>query len=525
MHIRSYISPKLISLFFAAVFIAAFTVALPTVLHAQFFGRNKVSYTAFDWQVLKTEHFDIYYYPEMKPLAERAAAYAEESYRFLENKFNQNISNRTPIIFYSSHLHFQQTNVTPGFIPEGVGGFFEFLKGRVVIPADGNLTQFKRVIRHELVHVFQYAKTIRVLKDHRQPPDRTLPLWLTEGHAEYWSGEVDTQSEMVIRDAVMNNYIVPLSQMQYIYGTYLMYKEGESICKFIAEKYGEEKILQLYDNFWKSSNFDDVLKLTIGKTAEEFDKEWLYSLRKKYYPNYESEDPPSQVALTITSRGFNSKPVFYKRTITPPRVLAGLASAGVSTAPDSSVREIYYISNRLGYTSLYRTTVPNDETHYAINSNPFQELPNEMIVKGEQSDEFEAFHPFQSKIDISREGILAFVTKSGENDAIHFYDLKKDEHTRTVSFNKLVSLGSVNWSPDGVSLVFSAIGRNGHSDLYLYNAQSGDLRKLTNDFYDDRDPAFSPDGKYIAFSSDRTSFGINGKYNLFLFDLETLHLA
>src|SRR3990172_6923549 len=93
-----------------------------------YFGRNKVQYTDFDWHVLKTDHFDIYYYPEMKDLAERGAAYAEASYKVLEDKFNINVTNRIPLIFYSSHLHFEQTNVTPGFIPEGVGGFFEFLR-------------------------------------------------------------------------------------------------------------------------------------------------------------------------------------------------------------------------------------------------------------------------------------------------------------------------------------------------------------------------------------------------------------
>ena len=106
-----------------------------------YFGRNKVQYTNFDWKVLQTEHFEIYYYTEMKELAERGAQFAEESYRLHEQQFNHNISRRIPLVFYSSHLHFEQTNITSGFIPEGVGGFFEFLKGRVVIPADGSLAR------------------------------------------------------------------------------------------------------------------------------------------------------------------------------------------------------------------------------------------------------------------------------------------------------------------------------------------------------------------------------------------------
>ena len=49
-------------------------IFLTTSVSAQFFffGRNKVQYTEFDWHVLKTEHFDIYYYPEMRSLAERS---------------------------------------------------------------------------------------------------------------------------------------------------------------------------------------------------------------------------------------------------------------------------------------------------------------------------------------------------------------------------------------------------------------------------------------------------------------------
>ena len=133
-----------------------------------YFGRNKVQYTDFEWHVLRTEHFDIYYYPEMKELAERGAFFAEESYKLLEVKFNHTLNKRVPLIFYSSHLHFQQTNTTRGFIPEGVGGFFEFLKGRVVIPSDGSTAQFRHVIRHELVHVFMHSKISRVLIDHRK---------------------------------------------------------------------------------------------------------------------------------------------------------------------------------------------------------------------------------------------------------------------------------------------------------------------------------------------------------------------
>jgi len=453
-----------------------------------YFGRNKVQYTQFEWQILKTEHFDIYFYPEMRDLAERGAYFAETAFKELEQKFNHTVANRIPLILYSSHLHFQQTNVTPGFISEGVGGFFEFLKGRVVIPSNGSTYQFNHVIRHELVHVFTMSKINRVLLDHQLAQDRLPPLWFTEGLAEYWSTQWDTQAEMVLRDAVLNNYIVPLDNMEQIYGSFLMYKEGQQICEFIAQRYGEEKILLLFENFWKATAFSEVMKLTIGKNFKEFDEDWIYALKKRYYPLMAENDLPSGVTHNIVDEGFNSKPVYF--------------------AHDGK-REVYFIGNRTGYTNIYRVNL--DE----------KDPTPEVVVEGETSNEFEAFHLFQSKLAISKNGILAFVTKSGENDVLHLYDVVHDELMETIRFQNQVVLASPSWSPDGKKLVFSSIDKSGNNDLHIFEVESRSLIKLTDDFYDDRDPAWSPDGKQIAFGSDRTSTGERGSYNLFLYNLET----
>jgi len=450
-----------------------------------YFGRNKVQYTDFEWHVLKTEHFDIYYYPEMKELAERGAFIAEQSYTELEQKFNHNVQVRVPLIFYSSHLHFQQTNVTPGFIPEGVGGFFEFLKGRVVIPYNGSMWDFHHVIRHELVHVFMHSKISRVLSDHRQTQDRLPPLWFVEGLAEAWSIDWDVQGEMVMRDAVVSNYLVPLDDMDRIYGTFLMYKEGQNILQYIIDHYGEEKILLFLENFWKSNSFEDVFRLTVGKNYKEFDEEWTYGMKKKYYPILAEYDQPSGASKAIVTTGFNAKPVFFTK---------------------GKKRFIYFIGNQTGYTGVWRKNL----------NEPLSEP--ELVIEGEKTDEFEAFHLFQSKMDISKDGVLAFVTKSGENDALHLYDTEQRTIIQTLRFTSIVVIGSPSWSPDGSMIVFSGIDKTGSSDLYIWDLGRQVLTRLTNDFYDDRDPAWSPAGDKIAFSSDRTSYGQSGKYNLFLYD-------
>jgi hypothetical protein len=455
-----------------------------------YFGRNKVQYTDFEWHILKTEHFDIYYYPEMRELAERGAFFAEDSYTALETKFNHTLNHRVPLIFYSSHLHFQQTNTTPGFIPEGVGGFFEFLKGRVVIPSDGSTSQFRHVIQHELVHVFTHSKIARVLTDHRKPQDRFPPLWFVEGLAEYWSTAWDTQAEMVMRDAVLSDIVVGLSDMDRIYGSFLMYKEGQNALEYLASTYGEEKILLLLENFWKETSFNDIFKITTGKTYQEFDKEWLYALKKRYYPLLAHADAPSIVTQSVVSEGFNFKPVVFEY---------------------DSTREVYFIGNRTGYTGIYKKNLDAQQ----------KEDQGVNVIEGEQTNEFEAFHPFRSRIDVNKFGVLAFVTKSGENDALHLYDVFTNEVVQTFRFANLVNMGSISWAPDGKRLAFSSIDMSGNNDLYILDTETQELQKLTNDYYDDRDPAWSPRGDQIVFSSDRTPFGKQGTYNLFVYNLIT----
>lgn len=452
------------------------------------FGRNKVQYADFDWHVLQTEHFKIYYYKQEKELAEIGANYAEESYKKHEQHFNHSLIDTVPMIFYSSSLHFKQTNTTPGFIPDGVGGFFEFIKGRVVIPFDGSLFNFRHVITHELVHVFMTSKLNNLLRQHRKTIDQSPPLWFTEGLAEFWSAEWDTQADMVLKDAVLTGYLPGLDNWERIYGTYLMYKFGQRVLEYIAEFYGEDKILLLLENFWKDESFSNVMQMTIGKDYPSFDKEFLYYLEKKYYPELKDFDNPSQVSENIYVDMFAHKPTY-------------------TTANGN--KEIYYIGNKTGFTSIYKVNLKSGEGP-------------ELVIEGESNDEFEEFHFFRTGLDVSNSGLLAFVTQQGSQDALHIYDIRTNQVVSNYSFKDIVGIGSPSWSKDNSKIVFPASDFGGKNDLYILELKTQKLTRLTNDYYDDRDPDISPSGDFIVFSSDRTSFGgKDNSYNLFLYNLNT----
>ncbi|NQT26487.1 PD40 domain-containing protein [candidate division KSB1 bacterium] len=471
------------------VILFLFLIQIPMGQAQYYFGRNKIQYNQFEWQVLRTEHFDIYYYPEMESLAEIGAAHAESSYSHLQDKFNHEILRRIPLIFYSSHFHFEETNTLPYLIPQGLGGFFEFLKGRVVVPSDGSISRFKHTIRHELVHVFMRGYVSQITRDHPTNRYSIVPLWFTEGLAEYWSEGWSAEAEMIIRDGILNNRLVPIDKLGYIAGTFLMYKEGQAVLRHIAETYGEDKILRIMDNVWKGRSFSEVLRITLGKDAKTLSEEWIYTLKKSKYPLLADQDMPRMVSLRVTDKGYNTQSAFYQ---------------------NDTLSTVVFMANRDGYSSIYQKPLADFKTHKP-----------EILIRGERSADWESFHLQKSRIDVHPNGLLVFVAKSGAQDVLYIYSIPDRKILHKLDDPNLVSLFSPAWSPVGEWIAFAGLDHSGKRDLYRIRISDGYTEQLTNDHFDDMDPDWSPDGEWLVFSSDRTESGQNGSSNLFLYHLES----
>jgi hypothetical protein len=456
------------------------------------FGKNKIQYRDFDWHVLSGEHIDVYYYPEEETLARMALAYAEECYRDLERLFQHHPFRRIPLIIYSSHQHFEQTNVYPGFIPEGVLGFTEYLKRRVALPFRGDYAAFRHTLRHELVHAFQLSKLAEVQALHPRQ-GRVSPQaihWWTEGLAEYWSSEQTAEDEMFIRDMVLTGRLPTIREFTYL-RSYASYPLGAELHKYLAQRFGEEYIVQVYEEFWKYDSFERTLESVLGIDLDQLSREWKYELQQRYFPVYAARPPLEVSAEPVIYRGgSNFQPALY-------------------LPPDDSVPHLLFLSPRTGYTNLYLT--PLNEGERGVRT----------VVEGERSAEFESFHAYESRIDINLAGIIAFVSKYMERDALFLWDLAEGKVVGRYQWPDLVGLKSPAWAPTGDRIVFEGLSNAGFSDLYTLDLTTHQRTALTRDHYRDKDPDWSPDGRFIVFSSDRTAFGRDGYSNLFLLDIVT----
>jgi len=190
-------------------------LSLPGILSAQYFGRNKVQYTDFDFKVIQTEHFDVYYYDRERTAALDAARMAERSYARLSKVLNHEFRERKPIILYASQSDFQQTNATDAS-GEGLGGVTDFGRNRAVMPFTGAYADFQHVMTHEMAHQFQYDIWSR---GHAGAGLNTLvaiapPLWFAEGMAEYLSlGPINAETAMWLRDASLEGKLPSIAQM------------------------------------------------------------------------------------------------------------------------------------------------------------------------------------------------------------------------------------------------------------------------------------------------------------------------
>jgi hypothetical protein len=247
---------------------------------AQYFGRNKVQYRTFEFQVLATEHFDFYYYPEEKEAATIASRMAERWYARLSRFFSHELRGRQAVILYAVSSHFRQTNAIEGLIGEGTGGVTEALKRRIALPMSGSLADTDHVLGHELVHAFQFDMTGNDPRETQfQPPEiLQFPLWFVEGMAEYLTlGPVDGQTSMWLRDAAVRERLPHIKDLDH--WRYFPYRWGHAFWAYIGARYGDRTVASLVRS-GANPRVDLVgLALQLGTDPDTLTADWHEAIR------------------------------------------------------------------------------------------------------------------------------------------------------------------------------------------------------------------------------------------------------
>ena len=460
---------------FAACRVTALTAAIllagAPAAWGQPFGQNNIQYQRFDYAVLATEHFDVYFYERERAAAVDGARMAERGYARLSRLLGHEYRERQPIVFYASHADFQQNHISR--IGEGTGGITEPFRHRILLPFTGSYAEFERVLMHELAHQFQFDVFARGRAGRAIPRlmEARPPRWFLEGMAEYLAlGPVSPQTAMWLRDAALEGGLPDLAQLT---GDrrYSPYRFGHALWAYIAERWGEDAVGGLL-RATADDGVGPAFRIVLGLSLAEVIDEWHAAVQRAYLPRVADRDHARDVGRAVLTR----------------RRSTGRLHLAPALSPDGGT--IAYLSEGPSpFIDLYLADVERGR------------IQHRLIGSTRRSD-VESLRYLSSAGAWSPDGrYLAIAVQHAGADDLIVFDVRRGREHRRIRL-ALDGVTMPSWSPDGTRIAFSGM-RGGFSDLYTVAADGSGLRQLTDDRFADLHPAWSPDGKTVAFITDR----------------------
>jgi hypothetical protein len=458
---------------------------------APYYGKNRIHYDKFEWHIYKTDHFEIYYYPENERHLERVASYAESAYQQVSSDLRHDLNQRVPLIIFKTHSEFEQQNIAPGAAQEGVLAFAEGERNRMVLPIDLPTDLLYGLIVHELTHVFQYDFIPMSLLR------RNIPLWVHEGGAEYERGIWDPLDLMTVRDAAVADIVPRMSQMEG-YGDFgsprLVYNLGHALYEFIEARWGKDGVRQFLFSLRKSaigggsSPYEEAFQMT----AREFDQQFEKYLKDRFKA-FRDKERPADYGQDLSP---DPERTHYTSSISiEPSPSGDLIAVMTGNRRDQEL-DIILLSSKDG--SVVRNLTPGFDMDrgFAYISQP--SLSN-MV-------------PWMSWSPVGDR--LAYFVRNEKHKTLIIQNVLTGKIERRVALQSVDNPESPNMSPDGRTVLFSGL-RSATGDIFRLDLESGDITNLTNDDFADYAPIYSPDGSFIVYMAR-----VSGSQKLFRLDAD-----
>jgi WD40-like Beta Propeller Repeat len=457
------------------------------------FGQNRIQYKNFEWKYLGSENFDVHFYGERRKVAEEALQYLESEFDRITDLLGFYPYQKTKVFLYNSITDLQQSNIGLNHNRYSAGGETEFVKPYVEIAHPGNLEEFKEELIFKmsdlLVNEMMFGGS---LKDAFQNSVLlNLPEWFIEGTSYYvakgWSEEMDDFARQLVKSKGINKALRLSGKDAALV--------GQSIWNYIVEKYGKSSINNILNYTRIIRNEEKSILITLGVPFRQLMVDW-----KEFYGGIEKKVSQSYVPMTDSTRFSKS----HRTT---------LSYTTVKISPDG--KKVAYAENDRGKFSVRVKSLENGKETVILNG-------GNRVIK--QTVDYRV--PLLSWSDANTLGVI------GVNQGQYIFWLY-DLNTRTKlprELDKFSNIRSFNFSNNGRLVVISA-DFEGQNDLFLLSSRRDRTKRLTNDKFDDLDPAFIPNSNTLVFSSNRPSDSLHTNvkglqklspnYNLFLYNIDT----
>jgi Tol biopolymer transport system component len=481
------------------------------------------------WRTLEGSNVRVTYGPDLDQLARRTLEAGERSYAVLSASLTRPPRGRVDIVL-TDNVDFSNGSATP------------FPSNRIVIyarpPVDDEALAYNGnwldlVVSHEMTHVFHldraggFGRAIRTVFG-RVPmiwpafPATGTPGWNIEGLAVTiesaftgYGRAHGSYHEMMVRTAILegrfdrmdrlneSSPIWPGNQRVYIYGSLFL--------DWIEAHYGAGTNAELVDRTASAFLppvffFDQVANRTFDASFDEAYALWKVELEARYArlaDSLRAQGLTTSEAITTHGRWAlyprvspDGSRVAYSaetgRNVTATRIIDLATRTAIETTPSNGLGVFSWTPDgeaivRSGYEYAGPYRIIRDLERIGQNA---QTLTRDARVE----------HP-----DVAPDGErIATIQNGGGSTRIVILRMATDEVQPVTEFATGVHWAFPRFSPDGARIAASRIAEDGTYDVLVLDSNGQQVVRLTNDAAIDQAPAWSPDGRWIVFSSDRS---------------------
>lgn len=434
------------------------------------FGKNRIQYRNFEWKIIRTSNFEIYYYQDGRQIANLTAQYAESEFDRITELLGYTPYSRVKIFLFNSPAELTQSNIGLN-AQSGLNSREQNLsKSRVELAFTGDQISFRKQIIHDVAMLFVYDMLYGgSLKDALQSSLLlTLPDWFMPGIASYIAGGNSLELDDYMRDVSQTR---PVRKPSLLSGADAELV-GHSIWNYIVQRYGRDNISNILNLTRIIRNEQNSISSTLGIPYSRFLREW-----RDYYLNM----------ATNVSQSYQAGTDDFQMKVSSSDDKSSLISLKLS--PDKQ-----FFAYSILRDGKFHVEVVNTSTHKKTT----------VLSGGYRLDGQITYSNTPLLAWQKGDKLLIITDELGQTNLYQFdgFDKKpKRQFKRAVN-----GLSQVIWmdaSDDGGSLILSA-DRKGQNDLFLYSINRGSYQQLTNDLYDDLYPAFiGRTAREVVFSSNR----------------------
>ena len=514
------------------------------------------SHPELDWFTIETKHFYINYHSGTERTANTVAKIAEEVYGPITSLYKYEPDQKISFIINDV------SDISNG-ATDYYGNRIEIFATALDYDLRGTHNWLRNVITHEFTHAIQIQCAMKFSRkmpavylqwlgyENEIRPDVLygypnvivsyplsgvgVPAWFAEGTSQYQRQQLsyeqwDSHRDMILRSYIEKGNILTWGEMgQFSSITSLkaesIYNLGYGLTRYIAEKYGEDKLRAITIHLGDLMNFsmDKAIKDAIGIDGKDLYYEWINFLKKDYGKKLAAVKKDSVVGNIIEYIGFaNYNPQF---------------------SPDG--KKIAYLSNQdfdYGSTGLFIYDISTKRTEnisspvstnycwspdgkkiiYAKRNSP-QTIHHSTVfdlyeynVKSQEENRLttnlRAYSPSYSP---SGKMICFVVNKDGTLN-LEIADANGKNNDPITAFNNGEQVYNPKFSRDGKKIIFDFSYEDSRK-LAEIEIETGKISYLLDDpGVDYRNPFYSKDGKKLYFSSNRT-----GIFNIYSMNLES----